>query len=75
MDIIVTKATDSIYTFMFTNSTRLANIILIVTALALCVSACTEPKADSFTLSRASSYDAASTSGSLVGLTHSGYGY
>jgi len=31
---------------MFTNSIRLANMFMILAALALCVSACTQPKID-----------------------------
>jgi hypothetical protein len=53
---------------MFTNSTRLANVFMVMAALALCVSACTEAKVvDTAALP---SYDSAPADGSLLALAH-----
>ncbi len=59
---------------MFTDSPRLANIFMIVTALALCVSACTEVPV-AFSSADISSFDTASAAASPSGFAHLGAGY
>ncbi len=56
---------------MFKNPAKLANLIMIMTALALCVSACTGTKAGDF-MSGTSLYDSGASHGSFAALAHFG---